>query len=122
MLDAKTNLHVYHATTATLGDVEITTSSDLDMESEYCLVHPWIRLLLDQEHSRGTAALSKTRCALRLLARLRQEFGALLLEKVLRAEYKRVATDSLIMVQIYDEVSLMDLIDSTECARGYLAR
>lgn len=112
--DAKTNPRTYHLTTTILGNIEITTTKDLNMEYEYCLVHPWIRPLLDQEYSRGTAGLDKTTRALGLVARLRQAFGALLLEKVSRVEYKRVAADCLIMVQIHDQISLTDLIDNID--------
>ena len=110
----ETDFHVYHAATTILGDIEITTSGDLNVENEHCLVHPWIRPLLDQEYSRGMTGLDKTTHALRLVARLKQRFGALLFEKVSRVEYKRVAADSLIMVQIRDEVSLTDLIDNID--------
>ena len=109
--DAETNLGIYRVTAAELGDIEIKTAGSLSVSNEYCLVHPWIRPLLDQEYSRGTAGLDKTTCALRLLARLRQPFGALLFEKVSRVEYRRVAADSLIMVQVREDALLADLID-----------
>ena len=73
------------------------------------LVHPWIRPLLDQEFSDGAAVLDEITQALRFVARLRQPFGALLFEALSRVEYRRVAADSLIMVQVR-EAPLTDLI------------
>ena len=74
-------------------------------------IHPWISPLLDQEFSHGASALDDTSRALRLLARLKQPFGALLLEPVSRARYRRVAADSLIMVQVREEMLLSELMD-----------
>ena len=102
----------YRATTDLFGDVEIKTTSDLAMMKGLCLVHPWIRPLLDQEFARGSSGLDSTTQALRLVARLQQPFGALLFEQVSRTEYKRVAADSLIVVQFRREVSLNDLISN----------
>ena len=107
------SIHSYRATMTALGDIEIRTSQ-LDMGKEHCLVHPWVRPLLDQDFSHGVAGLEVTTQALRLVARLRQPFGALLLEKVSPMVYRRVAADSLIMVQIREEVSLTNLIDGVE--------
>ena len=112
--DEETGIRIYHATTAMLGDIEIKTMSEVTMGHEHYFVHPWIRPLLDQEYARGIAGLDKMTHALRLVARLRQSFGALLLEKVSRVEYKRVAADSLIMVRVRDEVLLTDLINNIE--------
>ncbi|KAH0831056.1 hypothetical protein J3R83DRAFT_13575, partial [Lanmaoa asiatica] len=110
--DPITNLHVFHATTSTFGDIEIKTANDLTRMRNLCLMHPWIRPLLDQEFSDGASALDRTTQALRLVARLRQPFGALLFEAVSRVEYKRVAADSLIMVQVHEEAPLTDLTDN----------
>lgn len=55
-------------------------------------------------------------CARRLVARLRQPFGALLLTLTSTGghavDYKRVAADSLITVQFRENVSLADILDS----------
>ena len=80
--------------------------------NELYLIHPWIHPLLDQEFTRGSTRLDLTMQALRLVARLHQPFGALLFEQVSRTEYKRVATDSLVMVQFGEEVSLADMINN----------
>ena len=106
-----TNLRAYRAMTPTFGDVEIKTADDLTGKS-LCLVHPWIRPLLDQEFADGASTLDETTQALRLVARLRQPFGALLFEQLTRVEYTRVAADCLIMVQIREDVSLAELIRS----------
>ena len=108
----ETNLHIYHATMTMFGDIEIKTAENLTGMKDLYLVHPWIRPLLDQEFSHGAAALDKTTQALRFVARLRQPFGALLFEPLSRVEYRRVAADSLIMVQVREEAPLTDLIDN----------
>lgn len=116
--DPVTNLHVYHVPTATFGQIEIKTAENLSGSGrgikDLYLVHPWIRPLLDQEFLilGGAATLDRTTRALRFVARLRQPFGALLFEPLSRVEYKRVATDSLIVVRIREEVSLADLMDN----------
>ena len=102
----------YHATTGLSGDVEIKTGSHLATMNGLCLVHPWIHSLLDQEFARGSTRLDLTTQALQLIARLQQPFGALLFEQVSRTEYKRVAADSLIMVQFHKEVSFTDLMNN----------
>ena len=109
--DAATNFHVYHATTSVFGDVEIKTVDNLTGMKDLCLVHPWIRPLLDQEFLDGAAVLDKTTQALRFVARLRQPFGALLFEPLSRVEYRRVAADSLIIARVREEVSLAELMD-----------
>ena len=106
-----TSLHVYRATTATLGDVEIKTMDDLSGMEDFFLIHPWISPLLDQGFSRHAAGVDDTTRALRLVARLMQPFGALLLTQLSRVQYRRVATDSLIMVRVREETSLNELID-----------
>ncbi|KAF8547586.1 WD40 repeat-like protein [Imleria badia] len=102
---------VYRATTAAFGDVEIKTTDDLSGMEDLLFIHPWISPLLDQDFSRRTAALDDTTRALRLVARLRQPFGALLLRPLSRVQYRRVATDCLIMVRVCEETSLNELID-----------
>ena len=102
----------YCATTDLFGDIEIKTASNLAAMNGLCLVHPWIHSLLDQEFTRGSTRLDLMTQALRLIARLHQPFGALLFEQVSRAELKRVAADSLIMVQFGEEVSLTELISN----------
>ena len=78
---------------------------------DLCLVHPWIRPLLDQEFLDGAAVLDKTTQALRFVARLGQPFGALLLEPLSRVEYRRVAADSLIIARVREEASLTELME-----------
>ncbi|KAF8134386.1 hypothetical protein EV363DRAFT_1257443 [Boletus edulis] len=109
--DADSNLYVYRATTAALGDVEIRTADDLS-GIEHCLfIHPWISPLLDQDFSRRPAGLDDTTRALRLVARLRQPFCPLLLRPLSRVQYERVATDCLVMVRVREEISLTELMD-----------
>ncbi|KAG6375599.1 hypothetical protein JVT61DRAFT_3164 [Boletus reticuloceps] len=109
--DADSNLYVYRATTAALGDVEIRTADDLS-GIEHCLfIHPWISPLLDQDFSRRPAGLDDTTRALRLVARLRQPFCPLLLRPLSRVQYKRVATDCLVMARVREEISLTELMD-----------
>ena len=110
--DPVANTRVYCATTDTLGDVEIKTGDDLTGMSGLCLVHPWIRPLLDQEFLGGAAELDKATKGFRLVARLTQPFGALLFVPLSRVEYKRVAADSLIMARVCEEASLTGLIDN----------
>jgi hypothetical protein len=107
----KTDFRVYRATTSALGEVGIKTTDDLSGMKDLLLIHPWISPLLDQEFSHGAATLDDTSRVLRLVARLRQPFGALLLEPLSRARYRRVAADSLIMVQVREETSLTELMD-----------
>ena len=108
---ADSAFHVYRATTATLGDVEIKTTDDLSGMEDCLLIHPWISPLLDQDFSRRAARIDDTTRALRLVARLMQPFGALLLTPLSRVQYRRVATDSLIMVRVREETLLDELID-----------
>ena len=108
---ASSAVHVYRATTATFGDVEIKTTDDLSGMEDFVLMHPWISPLLDQDFSRRTAGIDDTTRALRLVARLMQPFGALLLTPLSRVQYKRVATDSFIMVRVREETPLTELID-----------
>lgn len=75
-----TNFHAYHVTTSVFGDIEVKTRENLSGMKDLCIVHPWIRPLLDQEFSDGVGLLDETTQALRFLARLRQPFGALLFE------------------------------------------
>ena len=103
--------HTYRATTATFGDVEIKTTDDLSGMEDFVLIHPWISPLLDQDFSRRAAGLDDITRALRLIVRLMQPFGALLLTPLSRVQYKRVATDSLIMVRVPEETPLTELID-----------
>jgi hypothetical protein len=61
------------------------------------------------------APMDRETRARRLVARLRQPFGALLLTLASsgrRAAYKRVAADSVITVQFQENVSLTDLLDN----------
>ena len=109
--DFESDLPVYHATTPMLGDVEIETTDGLAGMEGLLLILPWISPLLDQDFSCGAARFDLSTRALRLVARLRQPFGALLLAPLARVQYRRVATDSLIMVRVREETSLTELID-----------
>ena len=102
---------LYRAATSVLGEVEIKTGDDLSGMQGLLLIHPWISSLLNQEFSYNSAALDRTTRALRLIARLRQPFGALLLEPVAHARYRRVAADCLIMAQVREGTPLTELID-----------
>ena len=107
-LELETQIRVYHAMTSAPGEVEIKTVDDLLGMKDLVLVHPWIRPVLDQEFSHGAATLNQMTRSLRLVARLRQPFGALLLALVSRTRYRRVAVDCLIMAQIDEETSLTE--------------
>ena len=107
-LDAQT----YRVTADLFGDIEIKTGSNLAMMNGLCLAHPWIHPLLDQEFTRGSTRLDLTTQALRLIARIHQPFGPLLFEQVSRTEYRRIAPDILIMVQLREETSLIDLMSN----------
>ena len=107
----RTSHRAYRATTATLGDVVIKTADDLSGTKDFILIHPWIGPLLDQDFSHRAAEYDGTTRALRLVVRLMQPFGALLLTRLSRVQYRRVATDSLIMVKVREETSLTELID-----------
>ena len=108
---SESDLPVYRATTPMLGDVEIETTASLSGMQGLLLIHPWISPLLDRDFLCGAARFDLDTRALRLVARLRQPFGALLLAPLARVQYRRVATDSLIMVRIREGTSLTDLID-----------
>ena len=107
----ETGSRVYLATTSALVEIEIDTKDDLAEMSDLILIHPWVSSLLDQEFSCGAAALDQMTRALRLVARLRQPFGGLLLQPLSRTRYRRVAADCLIMAQVREETSLTELID-----------
>ena len=109
-LELVIKLHVYCATMSALGEVEIKTRDNLAKMKDLLLIHPWIVPILDQEYSHGAGAFDEITRALRLIARLRQPFGALLLEPVVRARYRHVASDCLIMVQAREETSLTESI------------
>ena len=105
------DLPVYRATTPMLGDVKIQTTANLSGMEGLLLIHPWIGPLLDHDFSCGAPRFDLSTRALRLIARLQQPFGALLLAPLARVQYKRVATDSLIMVRLR-KASMTELIDS----------
>jgi hypothetical protein len=110
--NSESHPYVYRATTSALADVEVKTSDNLSGMKNLILVHPWIHPLLDQEFSQDVITFDKTTRALRFLACLMQPFGALLLAPLSRVEYRRVAADSRIVVQVCKEVSLTDLMDN----------
>jgi len=109
--DSDSDLPVYRAMSPMLGDVEIKTADELPGVRGLLLINPWISPLLDQDFSCGAALFDDITCAMRLVVRLRQPFGALLLAPLARAQYRRVATDSLIIVRIREETSLTELMD-----------
>ena len=109
--ESGSDVPVYRATTPMLGDVEIKTTDDLSGMEGLLLIHSWISPLLDQDFSFGVARFDLSTRALRLVARLRQPFGALFLAPLARLRYRRVATDSLIMVRVREETPLTELID-----------
>ena len=108
---SETDLHAYRATTSTLGEVEIQTMDDLSGMQDLIFIHPWISPLLDQEFVHGASTLDDSTRALRLVARLGQPFGALLLAPLSRVQYRRVATDCFIEVRVREGTSLTELMD-----------
>ncbi|KAI9457924.1 hypothetical protein HD554DRAFT_2331179 [Boletus coccyginus] len=108
--DSNVGPRVYRVTSPMLGDVEIKTSDNLSGMPGLLLINPWISPLLDQDYSCGAALFDDATCALRLAVQLMQPFGALLLAPLSRVQYRRVATDSLIMVRVREETSLTDLM------------
>ena len=109
-----TGPRLYRAAASALGEMEIITRDDLSGMKGLLLTHPWISSILNQEFLYDLAALDRTTRALWLIARLRQPFGALLLETVARARYRRVAADCLIMAQIREVTSLTELITTVD--------
>ncbi|KAF8555403.1 hypothetical protein OG21DRAFT_1496267 [Imleria badia] len=105
LITVRSDLPVYHATSPMLGDVEIKTATDLSGMDGLLLINPWISPLLDQDFSSGEPLFDQTTRALRLVVRLKQPFGALLLAPMARVQYRRIATDSLITVRVRDETS-----------------
>ncbi|KAF8554794.1 hypothetical protein OG21DRAFT_1603328 [Imleria badia] len=110
--DSESDLLVYRATSPMLGDVEIKTKDQLSGMKGLLLINPWISPLLDHDFSSGGDPLFEhTTRSLRLVVRLKQPFGALLVAPLGRVQYRRVATDSLIMVRVREEASLTELMD-----------
>ncbi|KAF8134370.1 hypothetical protein EV363DRAFT_1161183, partial [Boletus edulis] len=109
--DPDSGLPVYHATSPMLGEVEIKTTEKLSGMRSLLLIHPWISPLLDYDFLFGSPLYDHVTRALRLVVRLRQPFGALLLAPLGRVQFKRVATDSLIMVRVREKTLLSELMD-----------
>jgi hypothetical protein len=99
----------YTATVPMLGKVEIKTAEDLPSSRNMILVHPWFKCLLDPGIPLSESARRES--ALKLLASLRQPFGALLLAWTTR-DYERIAADQLIRVQIREEVTAEQLLEN----------
>ena len=101
--------HRYIATVPLLGKVEIETKEDLSGARNMYLVHPWFSYLLDP----GTPLSGSARQdnALKLLASLRQPFGALLVALASR-DFEGIATGSLIRVQIREDASTEELSEN----------
>lgn len=109
----------YTAMASALGKVEIKTTDELAGLENLVLVHPWLDSLLDpiftsprpnDDANSHSGQPSKLTRALHLLIRLRQPFGALLLAPLNRREFKRIATDHLIRVQVRDDISIEELL------------
>ena len=94
-----------------LGNVKIKTKDQLSGMKGLVLINPWISPLLDQDFSCGEPLFEHTIRSLRLVVRLKQSFGALLLAPLARVQYRRVATDSLIMVRVRKKTTLTELMD-----------
>jgi len=105
-------LPVYRAMTPVLGEVRIVTKDNLAGMEGLVLIHPWISSLIDEDFLGISPRFDLAARSLRLVVRLRQPFGALLLASQSRVQYKRVATDSFIKVQIRAETPLGELMDS----------
>jgi len=97
-------------TSPILGDIRIETKDTLVEMEGLVLVHPWINPLIDKDFSHSAPRCDLATRALRLVVRLRQPFGALLLVPQSRVEYKRVAMDSFIKVQVWAETLLEELM------------
>jgi len=105
-------LPVYRATTPILGEIRISTKDNLVGMEGLVLVHPWISPLIDEDFTGSTPQCDLATRAMRLVVRLRQPFGGLLLASESRMHYKRVATDSFIKVQVRAETPLVELMKS----------
>jgi len=110
--NSSTILPVYRATTPILGEIRISTKDNLVGMEGLVLVHPWISPLIDEDFSGSTPRCDLATRAMRLVVRLRQPFGGLLLASESRVQYKRVATDSFIKVQVRAETPLVELMKS----------
>ncbi|KAF8124713.1 hypothetical protein EV363DRAFT_1539540 [Boletus edulis] len=99
----------YTATVELLDKVEFDTKDDLSCAQSMFLVHPWYRCMLGQ----GIPLTESERreSALKLLASLKQPFGALLLAWTARG-YERMAADELITVVIRKDVSAEKLMEN----------
>ena len=109
--DPDSDLPVYRATSPMLGDVEIKTKDPLSGIKGLLLMNPWISPLLEQDFSSGAPLFDHATRSLRLVVRLQQPFGALLLAPLACVQYRRVATASLIMVRVRKETLLHELMD-----------
>ena len=109
--ERESDMTVYRGTSPILGDIEIKTQAELSGMRGAFLIHPWISPLLDEDFSCGEPLFDDATRALRLVVRLKQPFGALLLVPFARARYRRIATDSLILVQVREETSLNELMN-----------
>ena len=108
-VDRHPTSHRYTATVPLLGKVEIATKDDLYSARNMFFANPWFRCLLDPGIPLSETARRES--ALKLLATLRQPFGALLLAWTSR-DYERVAADSIITVQMREDISPEQLIEN----------
>ena len=97
-------------------DVGELSDEEIDDDASDSLSNPEPELLSPPAPVRIAAPMDKETRARRLVARLRQPFGALLLAQASSGrrgmDYRRVAADSLITVQIQENVSLTDLLEN----------
>jgi hypothetical protein len=77
--ESDSSLHIYRATAPILGEVLIEAKDNSLGMQRLVLVHPWINPLLDEDFSGDDPIFDLDERALRILVRLRQPCGALLL-------------------------------------------
>ncbi|KAG9316089.1 hypothetical protein JVU11DRAFT_3762 [Chiua virens] len=93
-----------------LDQIEINTTNDLP-RSRMFLVHPWFRFLLPTDPGISLEDTAREENALKLLAALKQPFGAILLAlNQSSRDYERVAADRLITARLRDDVSPQSLL------------
>jgi hypothetical protein len=101
----------YIGTAEMLGKVEIEAEEDSDLSTarNMFLVSPWFRRLMNPGIPLSESARQAS--ALKLLASLKQPFGALLLAWTSR-DYERIAADKLITVKLREDVSTDQIMEN----------
>ncbi|KAI5997132.1 hypothetical protein EDD15DRAFT_394674 [Pisolithus albus] len=95
--------YTYQLHASRLNSLEVTLSVKLDEDaSKYVLVRPWCPRSLRLWNGADDDAIWN------LLEQLEQPFNALLLERLLHNEYKRVACDCTITACVQDPVRILD--------------